>query len=151
MVSFSKWPEILKCKRLTTETVINFLHQLFALFSVADCIVSGNGTQFTFKEFKDFCQTFAVKHITIASYHPSSNGQAEHFIDTFKRALKKAKGTPTDTAIQQFLQVYRVTQNKNALSDMMPAEVVFARKIRSVFDKLIPKKAKIEIFKESNK
>ena len=57
-------------------------------------------------ELKEFCQTFSVKHIAIAKYHPRSNGQVERFIDTFKRTLRKARDTPTDKAIQKFLQVY---------------------------------------------
>ena len=56
------------------ETVINFLHELFAQFSIADSIVLNNETPFMFKEFNDFCQTFVVKHVTITPYHPRSNG-----------------------------------------------------------------------------
>ena len=89
-------------------------------------------------EFKEFCRAFSVEHITIAPYHPRSNGRAERFVDTFKRALRKAGDTPTDKAIQQFLQVYTVTPNKNAPSAMTLAEVMFARKIKSMFDKLLP-------------
>ena len=59
-----------------------------------------------------------------------------------KRALKKAKDTPTEKALQQFLQVYRITPNESAPSQMSPAEVMFARKIRPVFDKLLPKQVK---------
>ena len=125
---------------MAKETVINFLHELFARFSVADCFVSDNGIKFTFKGFKDFCRTFVVEHVSIAPFAPRSNGLAERFYETFKSALKKAKGTSTDTAIQHFLQVYRITPNKNAPSDIMPVEVMFVRKIRSVFDKLIPQK-----------
>ena len=77
-----------------------------------------------------------VEHVLTTPYHPRSNCQAERFIDTFKRAVKKAKGTPTDTALQQFLQVYWVTPNKNAPSD----DARFARKIKSVFNKWIPQK-----------
>ena len=55
-------------------------------------------------EFKEFCQTFSVKHIKIAPYHLKNNRPAERF-DTFR----KARNTPTDKAIQQFLQVYRMT------------------------------------------
>ena len=47
-----------------------------------------------------------------------------------------------DTALQQFLQVYRLTQNKNALSSS--TEIKFAQKIRLVFDKLIPNKKNVE-------
>ena len=70
-------------------------------------------------EFKEFGQTFSMEHITIALYHPRSNGQEEHFVDTFKRTLWKAKDTPTDKAIQQFLLVNRVTPNKNTPSATM--------------------------------
>ena len=61
-------------------------------------------------------------------------------MDTLKRALKKAIGTPTKKALQLFLQVYRITLNKSAPSTLSPAESMFARRIRSVFEKLIPSK-----------
>ena len=124
------------------EVVTDFLHELFARFEVVDCIISDNGSQFMSSDFKEFCQTFSVEHISISSYHPRSNGQAERFVDTFKRVLRKARDTPTDKAIQQFLQVYRVTPNKNAPSATTPAKVMFARKIKSVFDKILPDQSK---------
>ena len=140
--SFSKWPEVFRCKHPTTEITIRSLHELFARFGVVDCLVSDNGTQFTSGEFKEFCETFQIDHITIPPYHPRSNGQAERFVDTLKRALKKAKGTPTDKALQQFLQVYRITPNENTPASLSPSEIMFARKIRSVFDKLLPRQTK---------
>ena len=103
--NYSKWPGVLRCQRPTTAVTIGFLHELFTRFGVPDCVVSDNGTQFTSAEFKDFCNTFQVKHVTTPQYHPRSNGQAERFVDTLKRALKKAQGTPTDRALQKFLKV----------------------------------------------
>ncbi|GAB1605961.1 uncharacterized protein K02A2.6-like, partial [Argonauta hians] len=41
--SFSKWPEVFRCKNPTTETTINALHELFSRFGVVDCLVSDNG------------------------------------------------------------------------------------------------------------
>ena len=61
------------------------------------------------------------------------------FVDTLKRVLKNAQGTPTDRALQQFLLVYIVTPNANTPMGRSPAETMFARKIRSVFDRLIPR------------
>ena len=55
--SYSKWPEVLRCKRPTTAINIGFLHELFARFGVPDSVVSDNGTQFTSAGFKDFCNT----------------------------------------------------------------------------------------------
>ena len=139
--SFSKWPEIFKCKRPTATVTKYFLTELFARFGVPEKIVSDNGTQFTGSEFKTFCKTLGIDHITTSPYHPRSNGQAERFIDTFKRTLKKTNGTSIDDGnIQQFLSVYRITPNPNGISGMSPAELMFARKIRSVFNRLLPKK-----------
>ena len=138
--SHSKWPEVFQMKRPTSTNTVNRLHELFARYGVVDTIVSDNGTQFTSKEFEHFCATFQVEHIRIPPYHPRSNGQAERFVNTLKRALKKAIGTPTKKALQLFLQVYRITPNKSAPSTLSPAESMFARRIRSVFDKLIPSK-----------
>ena len=141
--SDTKWPEVLKCKRPTTNCTIGFLYDLFARFGVVDFVVTDNGTQFTSNEFKQFSDTYQVKHIKIPQYHPRSNGQVERFVDTLKRALKKAHGTSTDRALQQFLQGYRITRNLYMPMGRSPAETMFARKIKSVFDKLIPRASKI--------
>ena len=128
--SYSEWPEVLRCRRPTTRTTTGFLHVLFAQFGVVDCVVSDNGRQFTSAEFKQFCEIFLIKHITTPRYHLRSNGQAERFVDTLKRALKKASGIPTDKALQQFLQVYRITPNPNTPLAVSPNDVCQKDKIR---------------------
>lgn len=149
--SLSKWPEVLKCKTPTSEATINFLYELFTRFGVVDCIVTDNGTQFTSTEFKHLCEDYLIEHITIPPYHPRSNGQAERFVDTFKRALRKASGSPTDKSIQQFLQAYRVTPNANIETSKTPAEVMFGRKVRSIFHKLLPNQDKPNLKKPITK
>ena len=57
-------------------------------------------------------------------YHSRSNGQMERFVDTLKRTRKKALNPITP-------------------STGSPAKIRFTRKIRSAFDKLIPKQSKI--------
>ena len=94
--SFSKWPKVHRFKSPTTEITIKFLHELLARFGVVDTLVSDNGTQFTSGEFRDFCETYPIEHIPIPLYHPRSDGQAEWFVDTLKRTLKKAMATPTE-------------------------------------------------------
>ena len=142
--SHSKWPEVFQCKRPTTNCTIGFLYELFAFFGVINCAVTDNAKQFTSSEFRDFCKAYQVDHITTPQYRPRSNGQAERFVDTLKRALKKVLGTPTDRALQEFLQVYRITPNPNTPMGSLPAEKMFARKVKSVFDKLIPRQAKFK-------
>ena len=133
---------IQRCRNPTTEVTINFLHKLFARFGVVDYLVSDNGTQFTSGDLKDFCETFQMKQNTIAPYPPRSNGQAESFVDTLKRALKKVRGTSTGNVQQQFLRVYRIKPNANTPSSLPTAEVMVVHKIRSVFDKPFPKQTK---------
>ena len=58
-----------------------------------------NGSQFTSGEFRDFCETYQIKYITIPLYHLKSNRQAERFVDTLKRVLKKTRATPTERAL----------------------------------------------------
>ena len=60
--SYTKRPEVFRCKRPTTGVAIIFLHELFAQFGVVDCLVSNNGTQFPSSDFKEFCNTFQIKH-----------------------------------------------------------------------------------------
>ena len=128
--SYSKWPEVLRCRKPTTAITINFLHELFAHFGVVDCLVSDNVTQFTSSKFKEFCETYKIEQITTSQYHRRSNGQSERFVDTLKRALKKAYGPPTKKSLQQFLQVYRIMANPNIPEARSPAEAMFGRKIR---------------------
>ena len=80
-----KWPEI-ECQRPTTTTRIHALKELFSHFGMPEKIVSDNGTQFTGSEFRYFCRSLSVEHVTTHPYHPRSNGQVKRFVDTFKRA-----------------------------------------------------------------
>ena len=94
--SFTKWPEVFKCKMPTTKTTIKVLQELFARFRFPETIVSDNGTPFTSKEFESFCKLLSINHLKSAPYHPRSNGLVERFINVFKRAIKKANGIETE-------------------------------------------------------
>ena len=89
--------------------------------------------QFTEREFKEFCISLSIDHVTMAVYHPRLNGQVEKFMDTFKKALRKNQGMDTnERSIQKFLAVYRMTPNPNTSSGLSSAELMFARKILCV-------------------
>ena len=90
------------------EVVTSFLLELFARFVMVNCIVSDNTSQFICSDFKEFSHTFSVEHVTI---DPRNNDQAERFVNSFKRALRKVRDILTDKATQQFLDVYKVTPN----------------------------------------
>ena len=77
----------------------------------------------------------------------------ERFIDVFKRAIKKANGIETENEeLQEFLSIYQITPNPNTNANISPIELVFTKKIRSIFDKWITlKKGNKEKIDTSNK
>lgn len=146
--AYSKWPEIIETKTTTSSKTIEILTSIFARFGAPLQLVSDNGTQFTSVEFQLFCNVNGIEHIRTSPYHPMSNGQAERFVDTFKRAMKKLEGEGNLKEILQiFLMSYRSTPNKNCKQNESPAEMLLGRKIRTTLDLLKPTKI---IFSDPN-
>ena len=83
----SKWPEVMAMSSTTSEHTIDALRTLFSHYGLPEQLVSDNGPQFTADVFAQFMKESGVKHILSAPYHPSSNGLAERFVQTFKRAM----------------------------------------------------------------
>ena len=80
-------------------------------------------------EFRKFCRSLSVEHVTTPPYHPRSNRQAEMFVDTFTRALKKNNDLDMEeSSNQRFVSVYRITPNPNTISGKSPAELIFLGK-----------------------
>ncbi|XP_053699045.1 uncharacterized protein K02A2.6-like [Sabethes cyaneus] len=71
------------------DAILQFLQESFARFGIPATIITDNGTQFCSSEFKKLCDELGIIHIRTAPYHPQSNGQAERFVDTMKRSLRK--------------------------------------------------------------
>ena len=137
--AFSKWPEVIPITPPSTSKTINILSQVFSQHGLPDTIVSDNGSQFISSQFQDFCRQNAINHIFSPPYHPQSNGQAERFVDTFKRALLKARGEGASSdIIQRFLLVYRTTPHDSLPGGQSPAEALMGRKLRTVHTALMP-------------
>ena len=102
----SKWPEVISMTSTTADKTISVLRSIFARCRLPDNIVTDNGHQFTVTEFKQFCDGNGICHTLIAPYHPSSNGQAERFVQTFKSAMRKGKGEDLQKTLNQFLLHY---------------------------------------------
>ena len=137
--AYSKWPEVIPMQTATTGTTIAALRRIFGQHGLPDTIVSDNGTQFSSAQFKDFCIRAGIQHIHSPPYHPQSNGQAERFVDTFKRALLKSRGEGnTEEILQEFLLAYRTTPSPTVPEGRTPAEALMGRKLRTVHSALIP-------------
>ena len=65
-----------------------------------------------------------------------SNGQAERFVDTLKRALSKAQDSAE--MLQQFLRGYRATPNPRAPGGLSPAKIIYGRRIRLPLATVLP-------------
>ena len=81
-----------------------------------------------------------VKHIRSAPFHPSTNGLAERFVQTFKHSLKRSKGTTSvQHRLDAFLLSYRNTPHSTTKES--PAMLFVRRKLRSRLDILRPSTA----------
>ena len=83
-------------------------------------------------EFQAFLSQNGIIHQRISPYHPASNGLAERTAQTLKRAMKKLIGY-LDT---RFLFNYQITPQST--TGVSPTELMFTRRLRSLFDLLHP-------------
>lgn len=147
--SYSKWPEIFIVSNITSAAAISKLTEINARFGIMSILVSDNGPAFISEEFDNFCKSEGIYDIRTPAYHPQSNGQAERFVDTFKRVLKKAKGEESiPNVLQTFLQRYRMTPNAQLPNNCSPAEIMFGRKPNSVLD-LVRPRSKFDVIRKA--
>ncbi|XP_062551039.1 uncharacterized protein K02A2.6-like [Armigeres subalbatus] len=136
--SFSKWPEVIPTKRITTAATIASLRKIFGRFGMPEVLVTDNGAQLTSDAFEGFCETNGIMHLKTAPFHPQSNGQAERFVDTFKRTVKKIQAGDLDEALDIFLSCYRSTPCKSTPGGKSPAEILIGRPMRTSLELLRP-------------
>ena len=99
-------------------------------------IVSDNGTQFTSREFGEFFNQHGIRHIRSAPYHPATNGEAERFVQVFKRVIRanseptsystshtSASKIDTESEVYRFLQIYRTVPHST--TGLTPSELLF--------------------------
>ena len=91
--SHFKRVEIMPMKSTTTEKTLEVSRELSAHHGLPKQLISDNGPQFTTKEFEECMCANGVKHSRIRSapYHPATNGEAERFVQTFKRSLQAGR------------------------------------------------------------
>ena len=136
--SHSKWLEVEIVPSATSHHTIAKLRAIFATHGIPEIIVSDKGTAFTSSEFKEFTSRNGIRHITTAPYHPSSNGLAERYVQTFKRAMKKDSANLEDLQVQlsRFLFCYRSTPH--SITGIPPAQLLMGRRLRTHLDCIRP-------------
>ncbi|XP_021354167.1 uncharacterized protein K02A2.6-like [Mizuhopecten yessoensis] len=134
----SKWPEVVQMKSTTAERTIEVLRTIFARNGVPRQIVSDNGPQFKSELFHNFMRLNGIKHITSAPYHPSTNGLAERFVQSFKMAMKSSgkDAGSIQKKLSNFLLAYR--NSPQSTTNETPAKMFLGRNLPSRLDLLRP-------------
>ena len=77
-------------KKATSSSVANFLREnIICRFGVPNKIISDNGTPFLNKDVRHLTKWYSISHMTLTSYYPKGNGQAEAFNKTLLKILGK--------------------------------------------------------------
>lgn len=118
----SKWPEVAVMNSTSSEKTIEELRSVFSRFGIPQQLVSDNGPQLVSEEFQFFLLLNGIQHIRSAPYHPSTNGLAERFVQTLKKALKTSQGKGS---LNQRLNTYRNTPH--AVTKVSPALALLKR------------------------
>ncbi|PIO71365.1 integrase core domain protein [Teladorsagia circumcincta] len=143
--AFERAKEVLASDLLLTHYNPNLLIVIAAGasdYGIGAIIVSDNGTKLTSVEFQHFCRKNGIQHVRSPPFQPQSNGQAERFVDTFKRSIGKMKNNgPTVDALHTFLFTYRSTPCTASPNGRSPAENFIGRRLRSTLDLLKPSRA----------
>ena len=133
----SKWPEVIQMTSTTVSRTVEVLRLLFSRFGIPHQLVCDNGSQFVSEEYKQFCEQNGIRRVLVASYHPSSNGETERFVQTFKAAMRKADPKKIQLlCLTQFLLRYRTTPHP--ATGKIPVELIFGRQLRTILDLLHP-------------
>ncbi|XP_031339506.1 uncharacterized protein K02A2.6-like [Photinus pyralis] len=141
--AFSKYPEIKKMERTTSEETIEKFRDIFSTWGIPETIVSDNGPQFVSTEFKNFLIKNGIRQITSAPYHPSTNGAAENAVRTFKKSLKAALLThkhniTPSLVVSRYLLNYR--NSVHCATNETPSKLMIGRNVRTLFNLLQPRR-----------
>lgn len=136
--SYTKWPEVRLVHDMTAETTIKACRQIFSQFGIPRYFVTDNGTNFKSHKFQNFLKSNGVISKFTAPYHPATNGQAERYVQTIKKAILKMNCNKSDieNKLQLILFQYRIMPHAETQSS--PSQMLFGKQIRSRLDLLLP-------------
>jgi hypothetical protein len=107
---FTKWVEAAPVTTQDSTAPINFIKSIVFRFGVPDSIIIDNGTNFTSKESKNYCESLGIKLKFASIAHPKTNGQVEKANGLISNGIKKRLLAPLEKA-------------KHAWVDELPSEL----------------------------
>jgi hypothetical protein len=74
---FNKWVEAAPATTQDSTTTINLIKSIVLRFGMPHSIITDNDTNFTSKEFKNYCENMGIKLKFAYVAHPKTNGQVK--------------------------------------------------------------------------
>jgi len=119
---YSRWIEVAKLNKLTSQEVIDHTRSMFARHGIPEIVVSDNGPQYSADLYAKFAEEYGFEHITSSPLYPQGNGEAERAVRTIKGLLRKSG----DHYLA--LLAYRSTPLESGYS---PAQLLMSRNLRT--------------------
>jgi hypothetical protein len=95
---FTKWVEAAPVTTQDSIAAINFIKSIVFRFRVPHSIITDNGTNFTSKEFKSYCESMGIKLKFASVAYPKTNGQVEKANGLICNGIKKRMLAPLEKA-----------------------------------------------------
>jgi hypothetical protein len=95
---FTKWVEAAPVTTQDSTAAINFIKSIIFRFGVPHSIITDNGTNFTSKEFKNYCESMGIKLKFASVAHPKTNRQVEKANGLICTGIKKRLIAPLEKA-----------------------------------------------------
>jgi hypothetical protein len=92
LVAVDKFTKCVEAALLTTQdstAAINFIKSIIFRFGVPHSIITHNRTNFTSKDFKNYCESMGIKLKFASVAHPKKNGQVEKANGLICNGIKK--------------------------------------------------------------
>ena len=133
---YSRYMEIQVLKSTTTDKIIETLKRMFLTHGLPESLTTDNRPQFISREFRKFAEGECIDHRRIMPLWPQANGDVERQNLSLLKRIKIAQIEKKDwrKETESFLIMHRRTPHST--TGVSPAELLFRRKLRTVFQEL---------------
>jgi putative transposase len=93
-------------------------------------LLSDNGSGYVSRAFRDYLNLVGIGHILAAPYHPQTNGKVERYQQSLKKEVNQLPyeiPSQLEQAIADFVDYYNYRRYHKALSNVVPADVLYGR------------------------